>query len=72
MCSDRVGSVVCGMASLPLIVFDLKSRWFWPAFAAGWFVAVLNFVWFIIVARRWKLPADHTGRQAHRGGHPKD
>jgi hypothetical protein len=32
-------------------------------------MATLNFVWFIIVARRWKLPDGRTSLQAYRDEH---
>jgi hypothetical protein len=33
---------------------------------AGSTVAVVNFVWFILAARRWKFPAGSTSLQANR------
>ena len=34
-------------------------------------VAALNFIWFIIICRRWKLPNGETSLQAYRDEHPK-
>jgi hypothetical protein len=36
--------------------------------AAG-VIAALNFIWMIIVARRWKLPDGRTSLQAYRDEH---
>jgi hypothetical protein len=55
----------------PLYSFDLKSPHFMPAFIAAWVIAALNFIWMIIVARRWKLPDGRTSLQAYRDEHPK-
>ncbi len=52
--------------SAPLALMDLKNRYFWPLYIAGWVVAAANFVWFIIVARRWKLPDGRTSLEADR------
>lgn len=34
-------------------------------------VAALNFIWFIIICRRWRLPNGETSLQAYRDEHPK-
>jgi hypothetical protein len=57
---------------IPVNLIDLKSRWFVPAFCAAGVVAALNFIWMIIVARRWKLPDGRTSLQAYRDEHPKN
>ena len=55
----------------PLYYFGLKSPYFMPTFIAAWVIAALNFVWFIIVCRRWKLPDGRTSLQAYRDEHKK-
>jgi hypothetical protein len=52
--------------SAPLALMDMKSRYFWPVYGTAWVVAAGNFVWFIIVARRWKLPNGKTSLEADR------
>ncbi len=53
----------------PLYLIDLKSpRFPWVMGIAG-VIAALNFVWMIIVARRWKLPDGRTSLQAYRDEH---
>jgi hypothetical protein len=42
-----------------------------PAFITAWVIAALNFVWFIIVCRRWKLPDGRTSLQAYRDEHKR-
>lgn len=54
---------------VPLNYIDQKSRWFAPVMIAAGVIAVLNFVWMIIVARRWKLPDGRTSLQAYRDEH---
>jgi hypothetical protein len=51
---------------MPIVCIDLHSRYFVPVFAAAWVAAGLNFIWMIIVARRWKLPDGRTSLQAYR------
>jgi hypothetical protein len=50
----------------PLALMDMKSRYFWPVYSAAWVVAAGNFVWFIIAARRWKLPNGKTSLEGDR------
>ena len=56
---------------VPLTCIDQKSRWFVPVVSAAGTVAALNFIWMIIVARRWKLPDGRTSLQAWRDEHQK-
>jgi hypothetical protein len=37
-----------------------------PTYVAACILAALNFIWFIIVMRRWKLPDGRTSLQAYR------
>lgn len=55
----------------PLYYFGVTSPHFMPAFITAWVVAALNFVWMIIVARRWRLPDGRTSLQAYRDEHQK-
>ena len=56
---------------VPLRYVDIHSRWFGWAVAAGALVFLGNFVWFIIVCRRWKLPDGRTSLEAYYDEHPK-
>ena len=56
---------------IPVYVVDLKSPRFPLATGAAGFIAALNFIWMIIVARRWKLPDGRTSLQAYYDEHPK-
>jgi hypothetical protein len=55
----------------PILTMDMKSRWFLPVFSGAGVVAAGNFVWFIIVCRRWRLPDGRTSLEAYRDEHPK-
>jgi hypothetical protein len=52
----------------PIVFMNVKSPRFMPVFIAAWVVAALNFIWMILVARRWKLPDGHISLQAYRNG----
>ena len=54
---------------VPLNYIDLKSRLFVPVMSASCIIAALNFIWMVIVARRWKLPDGRTSLQAYREVH---
>ncbi|KAA6459546.1 hypothetical protein DYQ86_15595 [Acidobacteria bacterium AB60] len=51
---------------VPITYIDLHSRYFVPALSAAGILAALNFLWMIIVARRWRLPDGRTSIQAYR------
>jgi hypothetical protein len=65
------GLLECLIVLTPIFYFDMKSPWFIPAFSVAWVIAALNFVWMIIVARRWKLPDGRTSLEAYRDAHRK-
>ena len=56
---------------IPISLIDIKSPRFPPALGAAGVIAALNFIWMIIVARRWKLPYGRTSLQAYRDEHPE-
>jgi hypothetical protein len=56
----------------PIHFMDIEGRWFYPVWSCAWVAAALNFIWMIIVARRWKLPDGRTSLQAYRDTHPKE
>ena len=56
---------------IPVYLVDLKGPRFPLAMGAAGFIAALNFIWMIIVARRWKLPDGRTSLQAYYDEHPK-
>ena len=53
----------------PMYIVDLKSPRFAPLMGAAGVIAALNFIWMIIVARRWKLPDGRTSLEAYRDEH---
>lgn len=53
----------------PIVLIGVKSPQFMPVFIAASVVAALNFIWMIIVARRWRLPDGRTSLQAYRDAH---
>ena len=54
------------IAVVPVMSIDLHSPRFWPVVGTAWAIAVANFIWFIIVCRRRKLPDGRTSLQAYR------
>ncbi|HEY1575575.1 MAG TPA: hypothetical protein VGF82_00680 [Terracidiphilus sp.] len=50
----------------PIALGKLNSPYFWPVYITAWVVAAGNFVWFIIVCRRWKLADGRTSLEADR------
>ena len=52
--------------TLPLLSMNTNSRYFIPIYAAAWVIAALNFIWFIMVCRRWRLPDGRTSLEAAR------
>jgi hypothetical protein len=48
------------------IYYLQNSRYFLPVYITCCIVAALNFIWMIIVARRWKLPDGRTSLEAYR------
>jgi hypothetical protein len=59
-------AVEVALVIVPVLTLDQNSRLFWWILGAGWLIAALNFVWFIIACRRWKLPDGRTSLQAER------
>jgi hypothetical protein len=53
---------------VPVLTLDPNSRPFWWIAGAGWLIGVVNFIWFIMACRRWKLPDGRTALQAERDG----
>ena len=56
---------------VPIFYMDIKGRWFLPVFCGAGVVAGANFVWFIIVCRRWRLPDGRTSLEAYHDEHPR-
>jgi FtsH-binding integral membrane protein len=50
---------------VPILTVDSKSSKFLPALGVAATIAALNFIWFIILCRRWKLPDGSTSLQAY-------
>lgn len=51
---------------VPITCIDPRSRYYVPIVTTAAVVAALNFIWMIIVARRWRLPDGRTSLQAWR------
>jgi hypothetical protein len=64
----RFAAVEVALITAPIMTVDPNSRLFWWIYAASWLIAALNFIWFIIACRRWKLPDGRTSLQAERDG----
>jgi hypothetical protein len=60
--------VEVALITAPIMTLDPNSRLFWWIYGASWLIAALNFIWFIIACRRWKLPDGRTSLQAERDG----
>lgn len=60
------GVLECVIVIVPLTYIDMRSRYYKPVAVTAGIVAGLNFIWMIIVARRWKLPDGRTSLQAYR------
>src|SRR5579872_4661728 len=54
---------------VPLHYVDIEGPRFVPVMSVAGTIAALNFIWMIIVARRWKLPDGRTSLQAYRDEH---
>jgi len=50
---------------VPILTVDLKSPKFLPVVGFAAAVAACNFIWFILVCRRWKLSDGRTSLQAY-------
>jgi hypothetical protein len=61
-------AVEVALVIVPVLTIDLANRLFWWVAGAGWLIAALNFIWFIIACRRWKLPDGRSSLQAERDG----
>lgn len=60
------GGLESAILIVPVTVMNVKSPYFLPVFVTCGVVAASNFIWMIIVARRWKLPDGRTSLQAYR------
>ena len=65
------GSLEVGILLAPIFLMDIRSPRFLPVLGAAGIVAALNFIWIIIVARRWRLPDGRTSIEAYRDAHRK-
>jgi hypothetical protein len=56
----------CVLLITPTLTMDMNGRAFpWVMGGAG-AIAALNFVWFIVACRRWRLPDGRTSLEAYR------
>jgi hypothetical protein len=51
---------------VPIYYVGINSRYFGWTYALASTIAALNFIWFIIVCRRWRLPDGRTSLEAAR------
>jgi hypothetical protein len=63
-------AIVCVIVTLPAMLMNMSSPFFWPVYGAGWAVALGLFVWFIIQARHWKLPNSRSAAETDRDQPP--
>jgi hypothetical protein len=54
---------------LPIYTVSPHGRYYGLSVVAAWIIAALNFIWFILVCRRWRLPEGRTSLQADRDEH---
>jgi hypothetical protein len=54
---------------LPIYALNPHGRYYGLFVVAAWIIAALNFIWFILVCRRWSLPDGRTSLQANRDEH---
>jgi hypothetical protein len=57
------------IVTVPLTKVDIRGPHFLPVMCTAWGIALLNFIWFIIVCRRWRLPDGRTSLQAYNDVH---
>ena len=50
---------------VPILTVDSKSSRFLPVLGVAATLAALNFIWFIIICRHWKLPDGRTSLKAY-------
>ena len=63
-------AVVSAVVTVPAMLINIGSPFFWPVYGAGWVVALGLIVWFIIWARRWKFPAANASPKTDRDQQP--
>jgi hypothetical protein len=61
-----------GILVTPLYLIPQSSRFFLPVSIGAGVLAALNFIWFIIACRRWRLPDGRTSLEAYYDDHPKE
>jgi hypothetical protein len=49
---------------VPAFFLDYHTRYYLPVIITCGVIDALNFIWFLIIARRWKFPAAQTSLQA--------
>jgi hypothetical protein len=63
-------AVVSTIVTVPAMVMNMNSPFFWPVYGAGWVVALGLIVWFIVQARSWKFPGTSTSLETDRDPPP--
>jgi len=63
-------AVISAMVTVPAMLINVNSPFFWPVYGVGWVVALGLIVWFIIKARRWKFPNAKPSLKAGRDQQP--
>ncbi len=59
-------AIVCTIITLPVVLMDMNSRYFWPVYGVAWAVALGLMVWYIIWAHSWKLSNNKDNQQPPR------
>lgn len=63
-------AVVSTVVTVPAMLMNMNSPYFWWVYGAGWVVALGLIVGFIIQARHWKFPGTSTSTEARRDQPP--
>ena len=50
---------------VPILTLDSRSSRFLPVLGVAAMIAALNFIWFIMICRRWKLPDGRTSLEGY-------
>lgn len=60
-----------GLLLAPYSALAPNSRHFTAALIASIVIAALNFIWFVVACRRWRLPDGRTSLEACYNEHPR-
>jgi hypothetical protein len=64
-------AIECALLITPIVTLNPGGPYFGPIFAVAGVIAALNFIWFIIACRNWRLPDGRTSLEAYYDEHPR-